>query len=35
MFGSGGEGFMRMNVACPLKMVQNALDKIKDAVNTL
>ncbi|MGE0089987.1 MAG: MalY/PatB family protein [Bacteroidales bacterium] len=31
-FGHGGEGFMRMNVACPLSTVQKALDNIKNAI---
>jgi cystathionine beta-lyase len=26
VFGPGGEGFMRMNLACPRQMVRNALD---------
>ena len=32
VFGTGGEGFMRMNVACPRPMVKEALGQIKDAV---
>jgi cystathionine beta-lyase len=31
-FGTGGEGFMRMNVACPLSTVQKALENIKNAI---
>jgi cysteine-S-conjugate beta-lyase len=30
-FGPGGEGFMRMNVACPRQLVINALNQIHDA----
>jgi cystathionine beta-lyase len=32
VFGTGGEGFMRMNVACPGPMVKKALGQIKGAV---
>ena len=35
LFGPGGEGFMRMNVACPFSIVKNALQQIEAAVNTL
>jgi cystathionine beta-lyase len=28
MFGPGGEGFMRMNVACPRAILQKALDQL-------
>jgi len=31
-FGTGGEGFMRMNVACPLDILKKALDSIRDAI---
>jgi cystathionine beta-lyase len=31
-FGPGGEGYMRMNLACPLKTVVNALDQIEKAI---
>ncbi len=30
-FGTGGEGFMRMNVACPTSTVENAMNQIKKA----
>jgi len=32
MFGTGGEGFMRMNVACPKQTVLDALIKLEKAV---
>jgi cystathionine beta-lyase len=32
VFGQGGEGFMRMNVACPRSVVLEALNRIKAAV---
>ncbi len=31
MFGTGGEGFMRMNVACPRATVEKAMHRIRDA----
>ena len=31
MFGPGGEGFMRMNVACPRSTVREAVDRIAEA----
>jgi cystathionine beta-lyase len=34
-FGSGGEGFQRMNVGCPRKLLNKALDQLKIAVNNL
>ena len=34
-FGPGGEGFMRMNIACPLATLKDALEKLKDAVDGL
>lgn len=34
-FGPGGEGYMRMNIACPLSQVKVALEKIEKAVNSL
>lgn len=33
MFGTGGEGYMRMNVGTPLANIQKALDNLKKAVN--
>ncbi|MRR22247.1 hypothetical protein EG830_04625 [bacterium] len=32
-FGPGGEGFMRMNLACPRALVQKALEQIENAIN--
>jgi len=29
-FGKGGDGFVRMNVACPRQVLQNALDRLKN-----
>lgn len=34
-FGPGGSGFMRINVACPLAMLRDALERLKGAVSTL
>ena len=34
-FGPGGEGFMRMNLATPLKIVREAMEQIEKAVKTL
>jgi cystathionine beta-lyase len=34
-FGPGGEGFMRMNIACPRKTLVKALEKIEAAVNSI
>ena len=31
-FGPGGEGFMRMNLACPRATVQKALEQIENAI---
>ena len=33
LFGPGGEGFMRMNVACPGSVVEKALKQIERAIN--
>lgn len=33
LFGPGGEGFMRMNVACPRATVEKALNQIESAIN--
>ena len=33
-FGPGGEGFMRMNLACPRATVQKALEQIENAIKT-
>ena len=32
IFGSCGEGFQRINVACPRKVLEEALERIKNAV---
>jgi cystathionine beta-lyase len=34
-FGPGGEGFMRMNLATPFKIVRKAMEQIERAVKTL
>lgn len=34
-FGKGGEGYMRLNAACPRSTLQKALEKLRDAVNSL
>lgn len=31
-FGPGGEGFMRMNLACPRATVKRALEQIETAI---
>jgi cystathionine beta-lyase len=33
-FGPGGEGFMRMNLACPRATINKALEQIETAINT-
>lgn len=35
LFGKGGEQFMRINVACPRSVLQQALVNLKSAVNSL
>jgi cystathionine beta-lyase len=35
MFGQGGEGFMRMNIATPRSVLKQALDQLATAVNNL
>lgn len=35
MFGPGGEGFMRINVGTPRKVLKEALDRLKEAVTQL
>jgi cystathionine beta-lyase len=35
LFGTAGNGFMRMNIACPRVLLDEALDRIKTAVNSL
>ncbi|MFC4767080.1 hypothetical protein [Effusibacillus consociatus] len=34
-FGLGGEGFMRMNIACPRLILEQGLGQIRRAVNSL
>jgi len=34
-FGSGGEGFQRMNIACPREILEEGLSKIKKAFSAL
>lgn len=34
-FGPGGSGFMRMNVACPMAVLKDALEMLKNAVDGL
>lgn len=33
MFGVDGEGFERINIACPRATLKQALDQLRDAVN--
>ena len=35
MFGQGGEGFMRMNIATPRSVLKQALEQLASAVNNL
>ena len=35
MFGAGGSGFQRMNIACPRSILREALQRIEKAVNEL
>jgi cysteine-S-conjugate beta-lyase len=30
-FGAGGEGFVRMNLACPRSIVEEAMERLKKA----
>jgi len=34
-FGSGGEGFQRMNIACPRKILEEGLSRIAKAFSAL
>lgn len=34
-FGKGGNGFMRMNIGCPLSTIKEALNKLKNAVDKM
>ncbi|MFP4489790.1 MAG: MalY/PatB family protein [Bacteroidales bacterium] len=35
IFGMGGEGYMRMNIACPMETVKKAVDNIEKALSVL
>ncbi|RKD29141.1 MalY/PatB family protein [Thermohalobacter berrensis] len=35
MFGSGGEGFQRMNIGCPREIIKEGLERIEKAINQL
>lgn len=35
MFGNGGEGFQRVNAACPRKILEEAMDRMKRAVDSV
>jgi cystathionine beta-lyase len=35
LFGAGGSGFQRMNIACPRSILEEALHRIEIAVNSL
>ncbi len=35
LFGAGGSGFQRMNIACPRSILEEALQRIEAAVNSL
>lgn len=35
MFGAGGEGFQRINIACPRSVLKQALSQLEQAVNSL
>jgi len=35
MFGMGGSGFLRMNIACPRSLLKEALERIEKAVNNI
>ncbi|MCF7794316.1 MAG: PatB family C-S lyase [Candidatus Cloacimonetes bacterium] len=32
VFGAGGEGFMRLNIGCPRSLLEEALERIKNAI---
>jgi cystathionine beta-lyase len=34
-FGPGGEGYMRMNLACPRKTVEKTMEQIETAINRI
>ena len=33
MFGPGGEGFMRLNIASPRSIIRQALEQLKEAID--
>jgi len=35
LFGAGGEGFQRINVACPKSILEDAMQRIKKAIDPL
>jgi cystathionine beta-lyase len=35
VFGAGGSGFQRMNIACPRSVLEEALHRIEIAINSL
>ena len=35
LFGAGGSGFQRMNIACPRSILEEALKRLENAVNSL
>ena len=35
LFGHGGSGFQRMNIACPRSILQEALERLEKAVNSI
>jgi len=34
IFGPGGEGFARLNLACPLERLRDGLERIRDALKS-
>lgn len=34
-FGSMGEGYVRMNIACPRSIIEQALERLKTAIDKL
>lgn len=35
MYGQGGEGFVRMNIGCPRKVVKEALERVKSNISVI
>jgi len=35
MFGAGGTGFQRVNIACPRSLLEQAMKQLKEAVSSL